>query len=75
MHRWFSASSVLTAVCLINFMTAYGSRLLPKKVLKITPIEYTHLVVTGTNSDWVVYLRPRPEPEQSIKRAQISGND
>ena len=38
MHRWFSASSVLTAVCFINFMTAYG-RMHYYAALKVTLLQ------------------------------------
>ena len=74
MHRWFSASSVLTAVCFINFMTIYV-RLLPKEVMKITPIEYT-LAVTGDPAPDVGFTPFRPtivirECEQTARGAGL----
>jgi hypothetical protein len=43
----------------LEFFNRIG-RVQRKVVLTFTPIEYSYMAVTGTNSDWVVYLRPRP---------------
>jgi len=54
MHGWFSASSVLTAVCSINFMTAPGRGcVITRYWTSVTPAGRIRCLVLGF--EWVCF--------------------